>query len=226
MHTLLRGIVGSTAYGLNGPKSDVDRLGIFAYDTYRLFSMSPPKDSIVETDPDITLHEIMKAAKLILSCNPTASEILWLDDYEVMTPSGSELIGLRNAFLSSKKVKDSYLGYATQQFKRLLSRGDGKFDSDTGNRTAKHARHLKRLVTQGLELYTTGHLRIKLENPQSYLDFGDMVAKNPETVIPFMSRAEEDFKTAVSVLADEPRPAVIQGWINRVRKEFYLGEAK
>jgi len=223
MHTLLRGIVGSTAYGLNGPNSDIDRLGVFAYDTYRLFNMSPPPDSMVTTNPDITMHEVSKAAKLLLSCNPTVTEILWLpgDLYEFKAPLGDELIGLRHAFLSAKKVKDAYMGYATQQFKRLLNRGDGKFDSDTGNRTAKHARHLKRLVTQGLELYTTNNLIIRLENPQSYLDFGDMVAKDPESVIPFMSRAEDDFKAAVSVLAEDPRPGVVQGWINRVRREFY-----
>lgn len=222
MHILLQGVVGSTAYGLARPESDIDRLGIFAHLTAKIFNMSPPKDSIVTTSPDITMHEVLKAAKLILSCNPTATEILWLEQYEIKKPLGDEVVGLRKAFLSSKKVKDSYMGYATQQFKRLLQRGDGKFDSDTGNRTAKHARHLKRLVTQGLELYSTGHLSIKLESPEEYLDFGDMVAKNPESVIPFMSEAEDLFKKATTALEAEPNSAVIQGWINRVRAEFYV----
>jgi predicted nucleotidyltransferase len=50
MHILLEGIVGSVAYGLDGPDSDVDRLGIFAYDTVRLYRLDPPRESIVN-DP-------------------------------------------------------------------------------------------------------------------------------------------------------------------------------
>ena len=36
-----------------------------------------------------------------------------------------------------------------QQFRKLVSRGDGSFSADTRKRTAKHARHLARLCTRG-----------------------------------------------------------------------------
>lgn len=223
MHILLQGVVGSTAYGLAGPDSDVDRLGVFAWDTARLFAMNKPRDSIVTTHPDSTMHEVEKACRLILGGNPTASEILWLDEHEIKTPLGSELIGIRDAFLSAKRTRDAYLGYATQQFKKLLTRGDGSFDSDIpARRAAKHARHLMRLVDQGYELYTTGHLRIRLADPQRYLDFGEAVADNPQTAVPFMAAAEARFDAAKSVLPDEPRQAVVQAWLNRVRAAYYI----
>lgn len=100
---------------------------------------------------------------------------------------------------------------------------DGSFDSDIPARRApKHARHLMRLVDQGYELYTTGHLRIRLEDPQKYLDFGERVAADPQTAVPFMVRAEARFDAARTVLSDEPRVGVVQGWLNRVRAEYYI----
>lgn len=223
MHILLQGVVGSTAYGLDGPDSDMDRLGVFAWDTVRTFSLDPPPTSHVTTRPDCTMHEAAKAAKLILGGNPTASEILWLDQYEIKKPLGDELIGIRSAFLSAKRTRDAYLGYATQQFRKLLSRGDGSFDSDIpARRASKHARHLMRLVDQGYELYTTGRLRIRLDDPQKYLDFGERVAADPQAAVPFMAQAEARFDAARAALPDEPNTAVVQGWLNRVRAEFYI----
>lgn len=51
-------------------------------------------------------------------------ELVWLPDelYEVRTPLGDELIGIRGSFLSAQRVRDAYLGYATQQFRKLESR--------------------------------------------------------------------------------------------------------
>lgn len=220
MHVLLQGVVGSTAYGLAGPDSDVDRLGVFAWDTERLFSLDPPPSSHVTTDPDVTLHEAAKAVKLILGGNPTASEILWLQEYEVRSPLGDELIGIRSSFLSAKRTRDAYLGYADQQFRKLLSRG--KFGSDISERrTPKHARHLMRLVDQGYELYTTGHLRIRLEDPQKYLDFGEKVAADPLSAVPFMAQAEAKFDSARTALPDQPDRAAAQAWVNAVRAQFY-----
>ncbi len=223
MHILLSGVVGSTAYGLAGPDSDIDRLGVFAWDTVRHFSLTPPPDCHVTTKPDCTLHEAAKGIRLMLGGNPTASELLWLEQYEIKTTLGFELVAIRQAFLSAKRTRDAYLGYATQQFKKLLTRGDGSFDSDIPARRApKHARHLKRLVDQGYELYTTGNLRIRLENPQAYLDFGDQVAADPQAAVPFMADAEDRFNRARTVLPDEPRTGVVQGWLNRVRAEYYI----
>lgn len=223
MHILLQGVVGSTAYGLAGPASDVDRIGVFAWPTARMFQLDPPPTSLVTKAPDSTLHEVAKAVKLILGGNPTAAEILWLEEYEIRKHLGAELIGLRDAFLCAKRTKDAYLGYATQQFRKLLSRGDGSFNSDIpARRTAKHARHLMRLVDQGYELYTTGKLRIRLEDPQRYLDFGEKVAKDPQAAVPFMADAEDRFAQARTVLPAEPRPGPIQGWLNRVRAAYYI----
>jgi hypothetical protein len=220
-NVLLAGIVGSTAYGLAGPDSDIDRLGIFAAPTEAFHGLHPPKDSHVTTAPDATYHEAAKACRLILGGNPTASEILWLPDdlYEVRTPLGDELIDIRRAFLSAKRTRDAYLGYATQQFRKLEDRGDGSFSADTRKRTAKHARHLLRLCQQGFDLYTTGILWIRLDDPQQFLDFGEQVAAgNIALARSLMAAYEEAFNVSATVLPDRPDESAVEAWLLRVRE--------
>jgi predicted nucleotidyltransferase len=219
-HVLLQGVVGSTAYGLATPESDIDRLGIFAWPTTRWFDLTAPRETLDSHDPDICLHEVAKACRLMLGGNPTVTEILWLDDYEMCTSLGADLVGIRHAFLSAERVRNAYLGYATQQFHRLLTRG--KFDSDIPERrVAKHARHLKRLIDQGFELYTTGELHVRLLDPQSYRDFGDAVAADPQVAVPFMAMAEEAFARAKTVLPEKPDVALVESWLRMVRHEYY-----
>lgn len=223
LHVLLSGIVGSTAYGLAGAHSDLDRLGVFAAPTEAFHGLHRPRQSIVTTAPDETLHEAAKYASLCLSGNPTAMELLWLpnDLYEVRTPLGDELVGLRQAFLSADRVRDAYLGYAGQQFRKLESRGDGTFSADTRRRTAKHARHLARLVQQGRELFTTGRLRIRLDDPQWFLDFGEEVAAGGlDRARKLLAEAEHEFGTARTVLPARPNEAVVEKWLLDVRKAY------
>lgn len=226
---LLSGIVGSTAYGLATPDSDVDRLGIFAAPTEALLGLHAPQESVVSNSPDKTLHEARKWSKLALGGNPTVMELVWLPDdlYEVRTPLGDELIGIRQSFLSAKRVRDAYLGYATQQFRKLESRGDGSFSADTRKRTAKHARHLARLVRQGRELYAAGHLRIRLEDPQWYRDFGERVAGGDlDEARHLLAEAEVDFDNTRTPLPDRPDDDTVEKWLQAVRAAHYEPEPR
>ncbi|MCN9241174.1 nucleotidyltransferase domain-containing protein [Streptomyces sp. RY43-2] len=222
-HVLLSGIVGSTAYGLAHEGSDVDRLGMFAAPTEALHGLHRPKESHVSTAPDRTLHEAAKWCRLALGGNPTAMELVWLpaELCEIRTPLGDELIGIRTSFLCAQRVRDAYLGYATRQFRRLEARGDGSFSADTRKRTAKHARHLKRLCHQGLELYTTGKLTIRVENPQEYHDFGERVAADAEVARPLLRSFENAFDETRGVLPQQPDEAAAEAWLRRVRAHFY-----
>ncbi|HEV3355378.1 MAG TPA: nucleotidyltransferase domain-containing protein [Pseudonocardiaceae bacterium] len=214
---LLAGIVGSTAYGLAGPDSDVDRLGVFAAPTLSLLGLDAPAPSRVTVQPDVTMHEAGKAARLLLSANPTVTELLWLPTelYERRTPLGAELVEIRLAFLSAKRVRDAYLGYAHQQFRKLLR----------GNRAAKPARHFRRLLDQGLALYTTGSLTVPLADPQSYLDFGERVAADPEQAGSVLADAQTTFDRTRSALPVEPDRDRVQDWLLRVRNAFWVSNS-
>ena len=222
---LLAGIVGSTAYGLARPGSDVDRLGVFSVPTLSLLGLDAPVLSRVSVHPDVTMHEAGKAARLLLSANPTLTELLWLPEelYERRTPLGDELVDIRAAFLSAERVRDAYLGYASQQFRKLLGRTKGTFSAEVRDRTAKHARHLKRLVDQGFALYATGSVTVRLADPQSYLDFGERAAGDPDVARPMLAQAQDRFDRTRSVLPAEPDRGRVQDWLLRVRDAFWLG---
>lgn len=217
---LLSGIVGSTAYGLAHEGSDIDRLGVFAYPTEKFFGLVRPKDSLVSTQPDVTWHEAAKAVNLIMACNPTATEILWLESYEVSTPLGEELIGLRGSLLSAKGVRNAYLGYATQQFNKLRAREVTGTAAPSRTQSAKHARHLIRLLEQGTHLHQTGELIIRLGDPEHVRMMGERLADNPLWAEKTILNAVEVFD-GPGVLPEAPDKDAAEAWLIRVRREFY-----
>lgn len=226
-YVLLSGVVGSTAYGLTGPDSDVDRLGVFAAPTTAFHGLRPPAETHTTSKPDATWHEAAKWCRLALSGNPTVMELVWLPDdlYETRTELGDELIGIRSAFLSAKRVRDAYLGYATQQFRKLEARGDGSFSADTRKRTAKHARHLLRLCHQGFQLYKTGRVEIRLTDPQRFLDFGEQVAAgNLVLARALLGGYECEFDSTRSPLPDRPDEAAVERWLHGARAAHYRPE--
>lgn len=226
MNTLLSGVVGSSAYGLATEDSDVDRLGMYAVNTVRLHGLHLPTMSQVTTDPDVTLHEAGKFVRLALGGNPTVTELMWLEGYETLTPLGEELIGIRSAFLSADRVRGAYLGYATQQFKKLESRGDGTFGPDLAKRTAKHARHMYRLLEQGLGLWCTGSLQIRVAHPVQVMSFGDRVAAGDVgAAYTLLGDYEDAFSGARTVLPDAPDEQAVESWLLKVRATFYTQPA-
>jgi uncharacterized protein len=230
---ILTGTVGSTAYGLATPQSDVDTLGVAVAPTRDVLGLHPPRDktaSFVGTQPDVTIHEIGKYLALALKANPTVTELLWLPDdcYTLTHPAGLDLMELRRSLLGARAVRNAYLGYATSQFKKMAHRGDGKFSSDTRNRVAKHARHLMRLLTQGTHLFVQGEMQVRLENPQEYHDFGELVESDPERGLTLarlkLATCEGIFDEWTSALPDEPDPARAQEFLINVRKYFLINE--
>ncbi|MFJ1796138.1 DNA polymerase beta superfamily protein [Kitasatospora griseola] len=216
MHVLLSGIVGSTAYGLAHAGSDLDRLGLFAAPTVAFHGLHRPAESHVTTAPDRTLHEAAKWCRLALSGNPTASELVWLPEelYEVRTPLGEELVGLREAFLSGPAVRSAYLGYARQQFRKLSSRD--RTDPAGAARAAKHARHLVRLVRQGITLHETGRLEIRLPDPDRIRALGEQLAERPEDAAALLADAETRLARP-GVLPPAPDERPVESWLRRVR---------
>lgn len=209
MNILLQGIVGSTAYGLNRPGSDLDYLGVFVHDELEYLKLTNPEESVVTKNPDSALHEARKFCNLLLKCNPTITELLWLDDYVIMDSFGRILRNLREGALSEPYVRNSYLGYAKSQLNRL-------HDRDTV-RASKHAMHMARLVNQGRQLYTQGSLTVKVDDPDWYFHFA---SQDPDYWTDWYSKQEEEFKSAKCVLPEYPVRASFEGWYQMVRLDF------
>lgn len=219
---LLEGVVGSRAYGLARPASDTDYAGIYVEPTRTLLGLHPPAKRTRQgrAGADATYHEIGKAMRLMLSCNPTATEILWLDEYTVVTDFGRELVSLRGCFLSAARVRDAFYGYATSQAERLLR---GPFGEGRQLRREKHARHTMRLLWQGYELYTTGRLPIRVPDPDRYHAFGRAVGADPRAtaVRTLLSEYSARFDDAVCALPDAPDEAPLDDLLQRVRRAHF-----
>jgi predicted nucleotidyltransferase len=223
---LLEGVVGSQAYGLATPTSDIDKLGIFVQPTADLWLLNKPRETWNtdkdETD-DYTYHEAEKYVRLGLKCNPTVLELLWLDEYTVTSTFGLGLIDRRSAFLSKSYVRNSYLGYATQQLTRILRRQNDPFDESKAD--AKNARHLWRLLRQGVELYTYGTMKLWLDSYHSSQcrAFGETVAEgDTQWARNELQFAENTFDRleATSPLPDKPDTATVESWLVTLRSHM------
>lgn len=218
---ILQGVVGSTAYGLDRPGSDIDRLGMYVAPTQAFLGLSRPKETRTSSKPDITMHEIGKFCGLALKGNPTILELLWLDEYEVVTRWGQRLLNIRQCFLSEKAVRSAYHGYALQQVNRLQRReeeGKQGFGDVPVNRTAKHARHCMRLLRQGRELLETGRLTIRVPDPEFYWQFDDA---SVEEIASVFARESRRFTFAKSVLPAEPSRDTVEKVLLGIRRDFY-----
>lgn len=222
---ILEGVTGSTAYGLATENSDVDIKGIYLLPTKEVLSLNfnHQKTTIDHVNPDFVYHEVGKFMKLVVSGNPTVTELLYLDDYTIRTPIGQRLIDNRTAFLSTKAVSNAYRGYAMSQARRLNTRiqqGLDGYDSSLKHRFAKHTRHLWRLLTQAEQLLTTGTLSVRLSDEQVKQCFAFGELQTDEVINGFL-KMDEHVKSleSKSVLPGEPDIKTLNDLLYRIRCE-------
>lgn len=213
MDVILSGVVGSTAHGLAGPTSDIDRAGVFLHPTRALLGFDPPADTVVTTDPDASFHELEKFLRLALKANPSVLELLWLPEHEVRTSLGTELVGLRERLLSEHAARAAFLGYADAQQLKLLARQQDEAGPMIG-RALKHARHILRLLEQGRELLG-GAMSVSVSDPAFYrevlptLSFTQFEALRDD--------ARRAFEATPSILPVHPDTAGVEAWLVEVR---------
>lgn len=221
---ILEGVTGSTAYGLATENSDVDIKGVYMLPTEKVLSMgfTNEHNTVDHTDPDWCYHEIGKFMKLVAGGNPTYSELLWLEDYTIITPVGQILIDNRDAFLSTDAVRKAYSGYALGQAKRLNNRtGQGLdgYASSLKNRYAKHTRHCFRLMLQARQLLETGHLDVRVTPEQREWLF-NMGEQDYDTVIETFKEMDNELKNVKSVLPDKPDKERLNKVLYDIRMQY------
>ncbi len=218
MNEILVGVVGSTAYGLATPESDIDRLGVFLGETKDFLGFGKPTETVVQSAPrpDKTMHELKKFMSLCLANNPTVMELLFLDSYEVRSEIGDFLVENRTKFLS-QRVRNTYGGYADQQRKRLMDRGD--FGSDLKKRQNKHGRHCCRLLLQGSHALKHGDIKVKLDAAEATLcrAIGDYAEKDKDRFSQLMEEMFQQFNELDTTLPKEPDAVFFEDYLIQVR---------
>jgi predicted nucleotidyltransferase len=147
-------VVGSRAYGLAGPDSDVDRRGVFLAPATAFWRLDPPPTHRDGPRPEELHWELARCLSLALSANPTVLEVLWSPLVEHVTDVGRGLLALRPALLS-RRVAETYGRYAAAQFAKLSAARSG----GAGVRW-KQAMHMLRLLTAGAHVLRTGDVLV------------------------------------------------------------------
>lgn len=205
---ILEGVTGSVAYGLDTKDSDVDIKGVYLLSTSKILELNfnPSKTTKDNTKPDWVYHEVGKFMKLILSGNPTITELLYLEEYTQMDGIGQSLVDNRDLFLCTRSVMDAYRGYAKSQALRLNNRtqqGLDGYDSALKKRFAKHTRHCFRLLLQARQLLETGTLTVRVTPEQREWLFS-MGEQDVDTVVTTFMKMDKEFDNIKSVLPDKP----------------------
>jgi uncharacterized protein len=153
-HTILAVVVGSRAYGLDGPDSDHDRRGIYAAPTRLFWRLDKPPTHLDGPLDEQFSWEIERFCTLALQANPTVLEVLWSPITEKTTPAGDALRSARPAFLS-RKVAQTYGAYAADQLKKVAAHR-----ARTGAVNHKQAMHMIRLLLAGAHVLRTGEILV------------------------------------------------------------------
>lgn len=220
---ILEGVTGSTAYGLATENSDIDIKGVYLLPTETVLGLrfDPAHTTKDHTDPDWVYHELGKFMKLVAGGNPTVSELLWLEEYTKLTPTGKLLVDNREIFLSTPAIMNAYRGYAMGQAMKLSKRqaeGKNGYDSALKNRFAKHTRHCFRLLLQARQLLETGKLTVRVTPEQREWLF-KMGEQTPETIVDAFIAEDSKMDDIVSVLPDAPDWEKINELLYKIRKE-------
>lgn len=113
---------GSHAYGTNIEGSDLDIRGV-ALNSKEEILLGTDFEQVVDTKTDTTIYSFKKIMKLLSQNNPNTIEMLGLQKWQIIykTPIWDEVLANKDAFIS-KKVINSFGGYANQQLRRLDSK--------------------------------------------------------------------------------------------------------
>ena len=153
---IYRCVVGSRAYGLDEPGSDMDRRGIYLPPAELHWSLYGVPEHLEAPESQDTYWEIQKFLTLALKANPNVLECLYTPLTELATPPAEELLAIRSVFLS-RLVYQTYNGYVMSQFKKL--------EQDlrtTGALKWKHAMHLIRLLLSGVTVLREGFVPLQV----------------------------------------------------------------
>jgi predicted nucleotidyltransferase len=153
-HTILAVVVGSRAYGLDGPGSDHDRRGVYAAPTRQFWHLDKPPTHLDGPAEEQFSWELERFCTLALQANPTVLEVLWSPLVTHRTADGEHLLATRSAFLS-RRVADTYGAYARDQLHRVAARRDR-----TGETNHKQAMHMIRLLLAGAHVLRTGDILV------------------------------------------------------------------
>ena len=119
-HTIFECVIGSQAYGMSTPESDIDKAGVMIPGKEYFFGLKRFDQFQDYPGEDKTIYNIKKVIGLIAENNPNCLDLLFVPERCIlkMTPYWAKVIENADLFVS-KKCKFTFSGYAISQLNRI-----------------------------------------------------------------------------------------------------------
>lgn len=154
---IYRCIVGSRAYGLDTVESDTDLRGIYLAPADLQWSLFGTPEQFEDNAAQSCYWELQKFLTMALKANPNILECLYSPLVEKQTPLATELLAIRDRFLS-QMIFQTFNGYAMSQFKKIE-----QDIRNAGQIKWKHAMHLLRLLLTGAATLREARVPVRIE---------------------------------------------------------------
>lgn len=224
MALIFKTLAGSRLYGTHHDKSDYDFRGVMLEPVNSLIGLAPPFEQIERSEPhDEVLWGLRKFIKLVLQNNPNILDVLFAPP-EAMYHRDERfqwILDHRTQFLS-QKVRQTFVGYAVSQIKRLVNKADQSMAYDK-----KHAGHVLRLLLQAKTILAEGDLNPVLSGDTQKEVLS--VLRGEPSLESILSRAEwlkSEVDTIRSLLPLEPVTDSLEAYMMNVYKEHINTKVK
>lgn len=154
---IYRCIVGSRAYGLDTNDSDTDQRGIYLAPADLQWSLFGAPEQFEDNATQSCYWELQKFLGMALKANPNILECLYSPMVEKKTPLATELLAMRDCFLS-QMIFQTFNGYAMSQFRKIE-----QDIRNYGEVRWKHAMHLLRLLLTGAATLRESRVPVRVE---------------------------------------------------------------
>lgn len=165
---ILNVLVGSRAHNLARPDSDYDFRGVFVVPTVDLLALGKNTKTTqwIEGKIDDTSWELGHFLNMAIHCNPNILDVFRADpipleiEDTLAAATGALLLRLWPHVVSRRQARDAFLGYAHNQFKKMMDQ-----EAVDTPRVWKYGTTYLRVLQQGVELQLTGAYSLAIEDP-------------------------------------------------------------
>lgn len=179
MKIICETVAGSRLYGLDTPESDKDTRGVFINtEPSKILGLSR-SEILKKESEDLVMFELCHFLRNLARTNTQVIELLYANEFTVMTEEFNKIKNNRNRLMDSKKLFASLNGYIYNE--RRLANGErtGNLGSKRRNQVEKYGfspknfSHLLRLAYCGTVFFLTSNYPVHL--PSHDVKFRDLV---------------------------------------------------
>ncbi|WP_368496991.1 nucleotidyltransferase domain-containing protein [Herbiconiux sp. A18JL235] len=231
MQTIVTAEYGSRAIGVATGDSDHDLMSVFVEDPEYVLGIETIDTHASSTaaagarsthqDTDITRYPLRKWAKLAAVGNPTVLLLLFLEPLD-STGHWEMLKGIRDAFVS-REAGRRFQGYSLGQREAMVGMRNKRTNRPElihkHGYDTKFAYHMVRTAMQGVELMTTGALRLPMApGDLEVLRSIRAGAMSKDAVLDLASSLDSDLTVAIAraQVNDQPDRMLINDTLHRI----------